>query len=233
MLVRIQQAHDAIHQVVHVAEGARLLAVAVDGERLSEQGLLEEVGQGAAVLQVHARAVGVEDAHDARIHAVKAVVGHRQRLGETLGLVVDGAPADGIHVACVILGLGMDQRVAVDFTGGSQQVARLVCLCHAEGIVRAKRARLHGLDGQVEIPGRRLRVGAGRGGEMQDRVHFAGYVDVIGNVVFIKREFFVSHQVRDVLAIARDEIVQPDDCVFLGNQSVAQVGAEKTCGSGD
>jgi len=51
--------------------------------------------------------------------------------------------------------------------------------------------------------------------------------------VFIKCEFFVSHQVRDVLAIARDEIVQPDNRVSLGNEPVAQVGAEKTRGPGN
>ena len=72
-----------------VAKAARLRAVAVDGQRLAAQGLAHEVRHHPAIVEPHARAVGVEDADDVRVDAVVAVVGHGHRLGEALGLVVD------------------------------------------------------------------------------------------------------------------------------------------------
>jgi len=55
----------------------------------------------SAVVQLQARAVGVEDADDAGIDFVIAVVGHGDGFGEAFGFVVDGARADGIDVAPV------------------------------------------------------------------------------------------------------------------------------------
>src|SRR2546430_10147221 len=51
----------------HVAERARLRAVAVHRERLAPQRLHDEVGHDPAVVGSHARAVRIEDPHDARI----------------------------------------------------------------------------------------------------------------------------------------------------------------------
>src|SRR5262245_14651364 len=51
--VGVEQADDALDEIVHVAEGARLRAVAVDGQRLTAQGLAHEVGQYAAVVESH------------------------------------------------------------------------------------------------------------------------------------------------------------------------------------
>ena len=56
------QTHEAIDQVIDIAEGARLPAVAVKRDLLAAQGLNDEVGHHPAVVRVHARAVGVEDA---------------------------------------------------------------------------------------------------------------------------------------------------------------------------
>jgi hypothetical protein len=53
-----------VDQVVDVAEGARLAAVAVDRDGLALQRLHDEVGHHAPVVRVHARPVGVEDARD-------------------------------------------------------------------------------------------------------------------------------------------------------------------------
>src|SRR5271157_6465062 len=49
-MVDVQQPVDALHQVAHVAEAARLVALAVDGDRLSAECLVEEVGQHPAVV---------------------------------------------------------------------------------------------------------------------------------------------------------------------------------------
>ena len=90
----LEQADDAFDQVRDVAEAASLLALAVDRDRLAPERLLHEVGKDAAVVQAHPRAVGVEDAHDSRLDAVIAVIGHRDGLGEPLGLVVAAAGTD-------------------------------------------------------------------------------------------------------------------------------------------
>ena len=98
-------------------------------------------GHGAAVAQPHARAVGVEDADDLRVDAVKAVVGHRHRLGEALGLVVDAARADRVDVAPVGLLLRVLERVAVDLGRRGEHEPRLLRLRQAERVVRAERRR--------------------------------------------------------------------------------------------
>ncbi len=106
------------------AEAARLAAVAEDGDRLALERLADEGGNDAAVLEPHARAVGVEDADDLGVDLVIAMIGHRHRLGEALGLVVDAARPDGIDVAPVFLGLRMDERIAVAFRGRGEEEAR-------------------------------------------------------------------------------------------------------------
>ena len=90
----------------------------------------------------HARAERVEDPHDARVDAVSAVVGHRDRLGEALGLVVHAARPDRVDVAPVVLALGMDERIAVDLGGRGEQEARALRLGDAERVVGAERADL-------------------------------------------------------------------------------------------
>src|SRR5205085_4004903 len=107
------------------AEGAGLLPFAEDGEGLVLEGLADEGDDDAAVVRVHAGAVGVEDADDARVDLALAVVGYRAGLGEALGLVVHGAEADVVDVASVILALGVDRGVAVAFGGGGHQEARV------------------------------------------------------------------------------------------------------------
>src|SRR4029450_7288755 len=100
------------------AERARLAAVAENRDVLAAQRLAHEGGDRAAVLDAHARAVGVEDPHDARLELVVAVVGHGDGLGEALGLVVDAARPDRVDVAPVVLALRWPERVPVSLGGG-------------------------------------------------------------------------------------------------------------------
>ena len=67
---------DAFHQVVPVAEAARLRAVAKDRDVFSVQCLANEVAHHAAVEGMHPRAVGVEDPHDADVQSVHAMIVH-------------------------------------------------------------------------------------------------------------------------------------------------------------
>ena len=77
-----------LDQVVAVAEGAGLRAVAEEGHILACQGLADEVGDHPAVEGVHPRPVGVEDPHDADVHAVAAVIVHKEGLRRPLPFVV-------------------------------------------------------------------------------------------------------------------------------------------------
>ena len=123
VLVGLRQAVNPFNQIGDVAEAAGLLAIAVDGDGLAGECLMDEIGEGAAVVEAHARAVGIEDADDVRIDGVGAVVGHGHGLGEALGFVVHAARADGVDVAPVGFGLRVDFRVAVTFGGGGEQIS--------------------------------------------------------------------------------------------------------------
>jgi hypothetical protein len=85
--------------------------------RLAAQRLGDEVGHDPAVLRVHARPVGVEEADNAGVEPELADVFHGQRLGEAFTLVVATARADGVDVAEVVLALRVHQRVAVRLRG--------------------------------------------------------------------------------------------------------------------
>mmetsp|Transcript_4992 Transcript_4992/g.16733 ORF Transcript_4992/g.16733 Transcript_4992/m.16733 type:complete len:322 (+) Transcript_4992:2055-3020(+) len=114
VLILVHKPHNALDEVVHVAEGPRLRAVPVDGDVLAVERLHDEVGHHAAVVRVHARAVGVEDADHAHVHVVLPVVVEAEGLRAPLALVVAGPHARAVHVAPVGLRLGRHVGVAVD-----------------------------------------------------------------------------------------------------------------------
>src|ERR1019366_5785146 len=136
-LARISQVHriplrgeheaiESIHQVADVAETAGLGAVAEDGHGFASQGPIEERRHHAAIVQLHARAVGVKDAGDVGAHAVRAVIGHGEGFGEAFAFVIAGARAHRIHVAPIRLHLRMHQRIAIALAGGGLQKARVL-----------------------------------------------------------------------------------------------------------
>src|SRR6266702_2275165 len=99
-----QQANDALDEVVDVAEAAGLRPVPIDRERLVAQRLRQKVWDGPPIIDTHPRAVGVEDADDAGLHAVGPVISHGEGLAGALRLVVDGARSHGVDVAPVSFG---------------------------------------------------------------------------------------------------------------------------------
>ena len=151
--------------VLDVAERARLRPVAEHGDRPVLERLAQERRDRAAVVRSHSRPIGVEDAHDRGVDALLAVVGHRQRLGVALGLVVDPAGADRVDVPPVALGLGMHLRVAVHLAGRRDQEPGPVDLREPERVVRAVRADLERGQRQAQVVDRR-----GRRGQVVDEV---------------------------------------------------------------
>src|SRR5581483_8233083 len=101
MLVAAGEQVEPADQVVDVAEAPRLLAFAEDGQRLPRDRLAQERRDRPAVVRPHSGPVGVEDPRDAVVDALLPVVGHGQRLGVPLRLVVDAARADRVDVAPV------------------------------------------------------------------------------------------------------------------------------------
>ncbi len=180
--------------VVHVAEGARLRAVAEHRQRLARERLLEKRDRRTPVVAPHARAVRVEDAGDPRVHALLGVVGHRQRLRIALGLVVHAARADRVHVAPVALRLRMHLRVAVDLARRADQEAGALPLREPECVVRPVGADLERVQRQPQVVDR-----AGEGREVVDVVDRAGDLDVLDEVVIDELEFRGARDVRDVL----------------------------------
>ena len=145
----------------------------------------------------HARAVGVEDPDDRRVHALLVVVRHRQRLGVALRLVVDAARADRVDVAPVGLGLRVHLRVAVDLARRGEQEPRALELREAERVVRAVRADLQRVQRHAHVVDR-----ARERGEVVDEVDGLVDLELLGHVV-VQEEELVAAQVVDVPQRAR------------------------------
>mmetsp|Transcript_12336 Transcript_12336/g.31881 ORF Transcript_12336/g.31881 Transcript_12336/m.31881 type:complete len:224 (-) Transcript_12336:663-1334(-) len=114
VVVRVHELEEALDKVVYVLEGARGLAVPVDGDVLALEGLDDEVGHHTPVVRVHARPEGVENPRDANVHVPLRLVSVHHGLRHPLALVVARAGPDGVHVAVVRLLLGVLLGVAVD-----------------------------------------------------------------------------------------------------------------------
>ncbi len=227
MLARLGEKDQPPDEIVDEAEAPRLRAAAEDRQRLLLERLADEGRDRAAVVGPHPRAVGVEDAHDRRVDPLLAVVRHRQRLGVPLRLVVDATRADRVDVAPVRLGLRVHLRVAVHLARGGEQEPGALHLREAEGVVRAVRADLEGLQGEPQIVDR-----ARRAGEVVDEIERLVDLDVVREVVRQEDER-VPTQVLDVGERPGLEIVDADDAMVAREERLAQVRAEKACPTGD
>src|SRR3546814_6496439 len=117
------QPDQALDQIAYIAEGARLRAVTVDGYGLAGQRLHDHVRDDAAVAGREPRPVSVEDAGDPHLATAHSSVIERQSFSRPLALVVTRARPDRIDAAAIILALGVDFGIAVDFAGRGQEKA--------------------------------------------------------------------------------------------------------------
>ena len=220
------QPDQSIDQLVHIAEGAGLLAGAVERQLLSPQRLHDEVGDHPPVVLRHAGPVGVEDPGDADIDPVLAVIVHHQRLGDALALVVAGAGADGVDIAPVALRLrmdGRDLRRPRRSRPGESGPEPLGQHQHVDG---AQHVRLDGLDRVVLVVN-----GRGGAGQVVDLVDLEE--ERLGDVVPDKLELVVVEQMLDVLSPAGEEVVQADDVMAVRKKPLAEVGADEAGAAGD
>ena len=88
--------------------------------------------------------------------------------------------------------------------------------------MRAQCPNLQGRDGMGQV----IR-GAGRAGEMEHVVDRPVDRDRLGDVVLDEAEARPFEQVGDVPAVAGQQVVDADDLVPLGEEPLAEVGADK------
>ncbi len=156
---RLHQPDQPVHHVVDIAERTGLGPVPVDRDRLSSQGLEDEVRDDPAVIRVHARAVGVEDPGHLDLQAVLAVIIEEEGLRAPFPLVVTGPWTDGVDASEVGLGLGVDGRISIDLRSGGLEDLGLEPLGQAEHVDRAVDIDLRRLDRVVLVVDRGRRTG--------------------------------------------------------------------------
>ena len=156
------------------------------------------------------------------------MVGHGEGLGDSLGLVVAAAGADRVDVAPVVLALGVNIGVAVNFRGAGQEEPGVLGSGQAERVVGAERADLQRGDRVGEVVG-----GAGRAGEVENVVDCAVDGDRLGDIVLDELEAGIRGEVVDVLERAGQEVIHANDFVPFGQEPFAKVGTHKAGSAGD
>mmetsp|Transcript_30203 Transcript_30203/g.89559 ORF Transcript_30203/g.89559 Transcript_30203/m.89559 type:complete len:390 (+) Transcript_30203:56-1225(+) len=215
----VHHPYEALDLVLHEAEGPRLGPVPVNCDVLPGQGLHDEVRDDAAVVGVHPRAVGVEDAGAAGVDTL-AVILEDEGLCHALALVVARAYANGVDVAPVALRLRRDRGVAIALRGGGLEKPGEAPLGEPKLVVGAHEGRLDGLD-RVELVVRR----GGRAGQVVDLVHLD--LEGLDDVMADDLEVGPPHQVLDVELAAREVVVEADHVVPLVHEAPAEVRAQE------
>ena len=169
---------------------------------------------------MHARPVGVEDARHLDVELVLAVIVEEQGLGAALAFIIAGPGPDRVDIPPIVLGLGMDGRVAVDLRGGGLKDPALQPLGkaqHVDGAMHARFGRLHGV---VLVVDR-----GGRAGEIIDLVHLE--IERKGDIVTDELEARVADQMLDIALGAGEEIVDAKNIVPVGEEPVTEMRPEK------
>src|SRR5579863_1178250 len=218
MLRRLGQAYEAFNLIADVAETASLAAVAVHRQVLDTKRLLHEVGNHTPIVELHARPVGIEDAHDTRVHVVIAMIGHGHGLAEALGFIVNRTRTDGIYVAPIGFFLRMFQRIAVTLRGRRDQVFCPILARYIQSMKSAQRTNLQSLDSVF-----RVIDWAGWTGEMEYVIDLAT-VEGLVNVELLEFKSGVVVQVFKVGLPPGQQVIYGDDRITLTQQRVTQVG---------
>ena len=224
--IAIHQADQAIDQIVDITKETALAAVPIEGDRLTAQGLHDEITHHTAIVGQHAWTVGVEDASDADLAAVHALVIEAKGFSDAFALVVTGANADRIHTSAITLGLGMHVWIAIDLTGGGEQQAGLYAAGQAQHVVRAKETGFGGFDRTGLVVNWRSRAG-----EVTDAIDFE--LDRFGDVVADELKAGVIPPLAHVGLAAGEGVVETKHLLTGLHQSIDQMGTKKTSTAGD
>ena len=151
-----------------------------------------------------------------------AVIGHRERLGGALRLVVDGPWPERVDITPVGFRLRVDLGIAVNLRGRGEEKQRLLGPGETEHVVGAERADLQGGNGMVGV----VDGGGGRG-KVQHGIDRVVHVERLADVVLDGLEGLMVTEVRDVLRRTRYQVVDADDPPAIRQQPFAEVGAEE------
>ena len=84
----IHEQHQPLYKIVDKTERSCLRAVAINRDRFVLQSLYDEIRNHPPVIRVHFRSIGIEDARDADLEIVLAVIVVEERLRTALALVI-------------------------------------------------------------------------------------------------------------------------------------------------
>jgi hypothetical protein len=121
----------------------------------------------------------------------------------------------------------MDERVAVALRGGGVEKTGVVPGCDFEGFLSTRGAYAQSLDAEAEI----FR-GAGGRSEIEYVVHRAG-IEGLADVFLRKFEARLMGKVGQVFSVAGREVVNAENGVSFGQESIGEVGAEKSGSAGN
>ena len=113
MFRRPRQPQNPLHFIAHIAETARLAAVAVHREIFAPQRLPHKIRNHPPIVDLHPRPVRIEDSQNSRVQTMIAVIRHRYRFGKALRLVIHRSRSDRIHISPIVFRLRMHQRIPV------------------------------------------------------------------------------------------------------------------------
>ena len=216
----------ALHQVVDVAKGAGLGAIAVKGDVFSLEGLHDEVRNNSPVVRAHPGAIGVENSNDANIHTVFSMVVEKKSFRTSLPLVVAGSGANRVYVPSVGFRLRVYVRVSVYFRGGSLQDTSLHSFGQTQAIDGSHDRSFRRLDGIVLVMN-----GRSRASEVEDSVDLR--LERIHYVVPKEFKSPLFQQVFHIASTPREEVVQAEYVMALVEQTLAKVTAKEACASGN
>ena len=198
-----------------------MASIAVNCQIFSLQGLHYEIADYAAVMGVHSRAVGIENAHHLDRNPILTVIIETECFGAPLSLVVTGPEADGIDISPVVFPLRMYQGIAVDLAGGGLQHFALDPLGQAEHVDGAHDVCFYRLD-RIDL----VVDGRGRAGQVIDFIYLEHYG--LGDVVADQLDIRKRDEVDNIVLCPCKKIVETEDVVSFGGKSLAQMGSQKT-----
>jgi hypothetical protein len=115
---RCKGSSNSLDQIIHTTETPGLGPIPEHRDILPQERLHNKITHHPAVVRVHARSIGFEDANHPDIDPVLPVIIKKQGFHTPLSFVITGTQADGVHISPVAFGLPMHGRVAVYLAGG-------------------------------------------------------------------------------------------------------------------
>lgn len=143
----IHHGDHAFDQVITIAEGARLTAIAKDGDILTGQRLSDEVRNNASIVGMHPRSVGIENPHDPNVDFVHAMIIHEQCLGRAFAFVVASPRSQCVYIAMIALRLRMNFGVTVNLGSTGLQDLCTAAFGHSQHVDRTNHTGLDRFDG--------------------------------------------------------------------------------------